>query len=256
MLKKTLIIALLLAPFLWAQADTSAADRLARKKSDEDQRLDEYANSMKRRDWLKDRLILEPGFGTKYSIMGKTTFGFGAAVEYITSWHVAPFASYGLIFKKNDPAYDTLTLQGGSGYRVGLSYYLLPKSPLHVALSGSYGDVYFDHKAQQNSQNIREIVICKGWEGDMTISYLTNEWYFLNFIVGMYYVGDKMPGTQNISSAVNINGADIGLMLGNKRIPDKGLVFGIGIGFALPELFPDDTEIRRRQREDRRDSAH
>ena len=41
-------------------AGMSAAQRqdyLTRKKFEEDQRADEYANSERRRDWLKDRLI-------------------------------------------------------------------------------------------------------------------------------------------------------------------------------------------------------
>jgi hypothetical protein len=32
-----------------------------------------------------------------------------------------------------------------------------------------------------------------------------------------------------------------------------GIVFGIAIGYALPELFPDDTEKRRREREKARE---
>jgi hypothetical protein len=28
-----------------------------------------------------------------------------------------------------------------------------------------------------------------------------------------------------------------------------GIVFGIAVGYALPDLFPDDTEKRRRERE-------
>ena len=47
-----------------------------------------------------------------------------------------------------------------------------------------------------------------------------------------------------ISSVVNPDGM-------NKT----GIVFGIAIGYALPELFPDDTEKRRRQREKERNRS-
>jgi len=224
---------------------------LARKKYDEDQRQDEYANSLRRRDWLKDRLIIGPGLGTKYSMMGKEGFGFGAAIEYITAWHLAPFMSYGFVFKKTDPSFDTLFIGGGTGARAGLSYYLFPKSPLHLALSASYGNVYFDNNmAVDSTLGFRPMIHCKGWEGDVTISYLTNEWYFLNAIVGMYYVGPKLPGTRNNSEHYDaFEDKNVGSTLGSKKIPNQGLVFGLGIGFALPDLFPDETEKRRRKRD-------
>jgi hypothetical protein len=261
MLKKILLLALFLAPVAWSQNDASTADRLARKKGDEDQRQDEYANSLRRRDWLKDRLIVGPGLGSKYSVMGKSTFGFGAAVEYITQWHVAPFLSYGLIFKSTDPAFEDYSLQGGSGGRVGLTYYLFPKSPLHLGISVSYGTVYFDHGQQGDTVSsaplkvVEPIILCKGWEGDLVISYLTNEWYFLNFVVGAYYAGPKLPGTKKLDyDPVSFleEKKKIYLPTGGKAIPDYGLVFGAGIGFALADLFPDATEIRRRKREDTR----
>jgi hypothetical protein len=34
-----------------------------------------------------------------------------------------------------------------------------------------------------------------------------------------------------------------------KGMSKTGIVFGIAVGYALPELFPDDTEKRRRERE-------
>ena len=38
-----------------------------------------------------------------------------------------------------------------------------------------------------------------------------------------------------------------------KGMSKTGIVFGIAIGYALPELFPDDTEKRRREREKARE---
>ncbi|HSQ41578.1 MAG TPA: hypothetical protein VLM37_04775 [Fibrobacteraceae bacterium] len=265
MLNKKALIFLILAPFLWAQDDNSTtgestAERLQRKKFEEEQRQDEYANSLRRRDWLQHRLILGPGVGSKYSAMGEDGMGFGVAAEYITSWHLSPFASYGFVFPMSDPSYDEYTLGGGGGWRVGLSYYLFPKSPLHLGVSFSYGTVYFDHTDTTDGDGTRAIISCKGWEGDVTITYLTNEWYYLNFIVGMYYIGDKMPGTDKPDWIIKQT-LDNGILLdttiyntvGGKPLDDYGLVFGAGIGFALPDLFPDETEKRRRQREDRRE---
>jgi len=261
MLKIFALLIVLLAPVLWAQEDASAAERLARKKWEEEQRLDEYANSLRRRDWLKDRLIFEVGLGTKYAVFGKETFGYGLGLEYITRWHVAPFINYGIVFAKDDPSFDATTakpvsLAGGARSRYGLTYYFNEKSPLHLGISASYGDVFFDHVAAHDTITMkRDILFVKGWEADMVISYLTNEWYFLNFIAGMYYVGNKLPGTENNSSEENDKNEMVNLMIGGKRIPDLGIVMGVGIGFALPELFPDDTETRRRQRETKREKG-
>jgi hypothetical protein len=47
-----------------------------------------------------------------------------------------------------------------------------------------------------------------------------------------------------ISSVVNPDG-----------MSKTGIVFGIAIGYALPEFFPDDTEKRRRQREKERNRS-
>lgn len=248
---------------VWAQDDgddASSAERLARKKFEEEQRLDEYANSLRRRDWLKDRLILQVGLGSKYPVMGKLGFGFGIGVEYITRYHIAPFASYGMVFEADDPSFaDSIKLEGGAGYRVGLTYYFNPKSPLHIGVMASYGDVYYDHRAQAdtipNDRQSRQYLPCKGYELDITISYLTNEWYFLNFIAGAYYIGNKLPGTVNPGMEPDIFGVPRSVVTNDgdvDGIPDVGLVFGLGIGFAFPEFFPDDTEVRRRMREDKR----
>ncbi len=57
------------------------------------------ANSLRRRDWLKDRLILELGVGSRMPFMGETGMGmgFGAGLEYITFFHLAAYASFGYL---------------------------------------------------------------------------------------------------------------------------------------------------------------
>ena len=123
-------------------AGMSAAQRqdfFTRKKFEEDQRADEYANSERRRDWLKDRLILEMGLGSRMPFMGETGVGLGIGAEYITRWHVGAFASFGFLPKVKDNEFDYMELEGGTGYKVGINYYFFPKIPIHLGLSASYG---------------------------------------------------------------------------------------------------------------------
>jgi len=285
-----LVLLLLFADLVWAQRAkaTQEDDRAARKQWEEDQRADEYANSLRRRDWLKDRLILQLGMGTKYPIMGKDWFGFGAGVEYITRWHASAFFTGGFIpaseeseFPPGSEGMSGFSLDGGMGWRAGLAYYLFPKSPIHLGFQISYGTVFYDHKAEPDggipqdaepgTEFVRPILICYGWEFDVTISYLSDQWYFLQAIVGVYSIGNGKQdnggkshwnsfGRKNPSwgwdPLKELRGQDPAENLvtrgdaGNtEAIPPVGLVFGIGIGFAFEELFPDDTEIRRRERE-------
>ncbi len=253
MIKKLSLLLLLSVGFLWAQdeeeSDSRKQDRVARKKWEEEQRQDEYANSLRRRDWLKDRLVLELGLGSKFPMMGETGFGFGFGAEYITRWHVGLFGTYGFVPSRDDDAFAEYSLDGGTGYRAGLSYYLFPKSPLHLGFAASYGTVYFDHNQEDQGDSARPIIINKGYEFDVTLTYLTDQWYYLQFLAGMYYAGDKLPGTSNDCWVVSPDGTEKSLVIDKDGIPDYGLVFGVGIGFALPEFFPDDTEKRRRDRE-------
>ncbi|MDR0516128.1 MAG: hypothetical protein LBH25_03700 [Fibromonadaceae bacterium] len=256
---------------IWAQKGAAREDdRTARKQWEEDQRADEFANSLRRRDWLKDRLIFELGMGTKFPVMGENWFGFGAGVEYITRWHASAFLTAGFIPPIEDPAYPEFTLDGGMGWRLGIAYYMFPKSPIHLSAQVSYGTVYYDHKIEpkdfDKGGRARDLLLCYGYEFDLTISYLTDQWYFLQAIIGMYYIGNGIkdggdekgnsgPGLQNpswyddprpgkgITSLVTANPAS------DYAIPPFGVVFGLGIGFALEDLFPDDTEVRRRERE-------
>ena len=239
-------------------------DYLTRKKFEEDQRADEYANSERRRDWLKDRLILETGLGSRMPFQGETGMGmgFGIGAEYITRWHIGAFASVGWLPKVKDSEFDYWELQGGSGYKIGLNYYFFPKIPIHLGLSASYGTVYFDHDMTPNKDGLRELISVKGYQFDILISYLTNEWYYLQFSFGMYYAPDlaKAP-EQNPSFAKTEDSRTEAIdtyasrVINKKGMDKMGIVFGITIGYAFPEFFPDDTEIRRRQREKERNKA-
>lgn len=236
-------------------------DLEARKKFEEEQRLDEYANSERRRNWLKDRMIFQIGMGSRYPIMGETGMGmgFGIGAEYITRWGVGLYVSGGMLPKGDDNDFEGIQLEGGYGYKVGINYYLFPKNPLHLGVSASYGTVYFDHNVEPNAEKVRPLITVNGYQFDILISYMTNEWYYLQFSVGMYYapaLGKTTPeenpslryqsefSSNVISSVVNPDG-----------MSKTGIVFGIAVGYALPELFPDDTEKRRRQREKERNRS-
>ena len=236
-------------------------DLAARKKFEEEQRLDEYANSERRRNWLKDRLIFQAGMGSRYPFMGETGMGMGLGIggEYITRWGLALYGSGGMLFKGDDNDFEGIKLEGGYGYKVGINYYLFPKNPLHLGVSASYGTVYFDHNVEPDADGVRPIITVNGYQFDILISYLTNEWYYLQFSVGMYYapaLGKDTPG-DNPSLRYQSEGSSkiISSVVNPDGMSKTGIVFGIAIGYALPELFPDDTEKRRRQREKERNRS-
>ena len=227
-------------------------DMEARKKFEEDQRADEYANSLRRRDWLKDRLMLEIGMGSRAPFMGETGMGmgFGAGAEYITRWHVGLYGSFGFLPKGTDNDFSDIELEGGTGYKVGINYYLFPKNPLHLGLSVSYGTVYFDHDVKPED-GMRPLIKVDGFQFDALITYLTNEWYFLQFSVGMYYAPELgNPKDDNVSFTFDkIHNEWVSRVVDQDGMSKTGIVFGIAIGYAFPEFFPDDTEKRRRERE-------
>ncbi len=227
-------------------------DMEARKKFEEDQRADEYANSLRRRDWLKDRLMLEIGMGSRAPFMGETGMGmgFGAGAEYITRWHVGLYGSFGFLPKGTDNDFSDIELEGGTGYKVGINYYLFPKNPLHLGLSVSYGTVYFDHDVKPED-GMRPLIKVDGFQFDALITYLTNEWYFLQFSVGMYYAPELgNPKEDNVSFTFDrIHNEWVSRVVEQDGMSKTGIVFGITIGYAFPEFFPDDTEKRRRERE-------
>lgn len=238
-------------------------DMAERQKFEEEQRQDEYANSLRRRDWLRNRLIFQVGMGSRYPIMGETGMGMGigAGIEYILPFHLALYGSFGFLPKGTDNDFDEWELEGGTGYKVGLNYYLFPKNPLHLGLSVSYGTVYFDHDIIPED-NVRPLIKVDGFQFDALITYLTNEWYYLQFSIGMYYA-PKLASTPNTGDestdnpsfrkkeldGIWQNGEWTSKVIESKGMSKTGIVFGIAIGYALPELFPDDTEKRRRERE-------
>ena len=236
-------------------------DMEARKKFEEEQRQDEYANSLRRRNWLKDRLIFQVGMGSRYPFMGETGMGmgFGIGAEYITRWGLALYGSGGMLFKGDDNDFEGIELEGGYGYKVGLNYYLFPKNPLHLGVSASYGTVYFDHSVEPDADGVRPIITVNGFQFDVLITYLTNEWYYLQFSVGMYYAPELAKDTPEENPSLRYQSAGsskiISSVVNEDGMNKTGIVFGIAIGYALPEFFPDDTEKRRRQREKERERA-
>lgn len=234
-------------------------EQAARKKFEEEQRQDEYANSLRRRDWLRNRLIFQVGMGSRYPFMGETGMGmgFGVGVEYILPFHLALYGSFGFLPKGTDNDFDEWQLEGGTGWKAGLNFYLFPKNPLHLGVSVSYGTVYFDHDIKP-IDNVRSLISVNGFQGDILISYLTNEWYYLQFSIGMYYSPDMAKDPKDNESFRKPDNAEfeseedikyVSRVVNKDGISKTGIVFGIAVGYALPELFPDDTEKRRRERE-------
>lgn len=236
-------------------------ERLSRKKFEDEQRLDEYANSLRRRDWLKDRLMLQVGMGSRMPFMGESGMGmgFGAGVEYISRWHAAVFGTFGFLPNGEDNEYPDIELEGGFGYKFGFNYYLFPKNPLHIGVSVSYGTVYFDHNIHPDKDNVRPIIIADGWQFDALITYLTSEWYYLQFSIGAYYapkMKHKDLSNPSFGKTSKSDGTPVSVVINPDGMSSTGVVFGITIGYAFPEFFPDDTEKRRREREkDRKTSS-
>lgn len=248
--------------FSWS-ADESSSTKPSRRGDGSDlrrfkaeQRADEYANSLRRRDWLKDRLIFSLGLGSRHFAMGAGLPAFGAGVEYITKWHVAAFVNGGMIFKSTDPSFG-FDRQGKPGYKAGLAYYFMPKLPVHLGIAVSYGTAYYDWKSEPPKVNgvyqDAEIYMADGVQGDFIISYMTNQWYYLSVAVGASYItDDKLGGSFGYDDDQNELSYVTTEEEGEYGIPRLNFVFGLSIGFALPDLFPDVTEKNRRLRDSRR----
>ncbi len=256
----------------FSDAGLSAAQRKEqadRKKFEEEQRQDEYANSLRRRDWLRNRLIFQVGMGSRYPFMGETGMGMGLGigVEYILPFHMSVFGSFGFLPKGTDNDFEEWELEGGTGWKAGINYYLFPKNPLHLGVSASYGTVYYDHDIVP-VDGVRALITATGFQFDVLISYMTNEWYYLQFSIGMYYSPElgkgegEDPKAESIEEQEaspykdnpsftysDIRGQYVSRVIDSKGMSKTGIVFGIAVGYALPELFPDDTEKRRRERE-------
>ena len=126
-----------------------------------------------------------------------------------------------------------------------------------MGISISYGTVYFDHDINP-VDNVRSLIKVEGIQGDILITYLTNEWYYLQFSIGGYYApdlakdknsGDNPSFTLSEDSRTDAQESYVTRVENQDGMKKTGIVFGIAVGYALPELFPDDTEKRRRERE-------
>jgi hypothetical protein len=240
-------------------AGSNYNEHLSRKKFEEDQRADEFANALRRRDWLKDRLILQVGMGSRMPVMGETGIGmgFGAGVEYITRWHLAAYASIGMVPSGIDNYFEDINLQDGMGWKFGLNYYLFAKNAIHLGFSASYGTVHFDHDvvADENNNMLRSIIMLEGYQFDILVTYLTSEWYYLQFAFGFYYAPTAQNDDVSFRTKSTTSFELVSRVVNPDGIPEYGLVFGITLGFGFPEFFPDDTEKRRRAREKERSNA-
>ena len=249
--------------------------------SEQAMREDEYATSLARRDYLRNRLIVEAGVGSKMGAYGEPgmfkSYGFG--VEYIFAipigrfaLHPAPFFSYGFFPELDDPAWegvsgaeaDAIPLEGGSAWRAGLSFYFFQKLPLHLAVSVSYGTAYYDNEKMDaandagKSDGLRSLIKTNGWNFDVAVVALTDSWYYLSFNVGVSYSG--APGTEtgyddpkesdtNPSMYRLSNGDLASRVVDPDGISKWNPSIGLTVGFAFWDFFPDDTEKRYRERQ-------
>ena len=279
MMKKSLLLFVLLGAAA-AFAEQRSADLSAEYlNSEQAMREDEYATSLARRDYLRNRLIVEAGTGSRMAAYGEPgmfkSYGFGA--EYIfaipigrVTLHPAPFFSVGWLPELKDAAWDgvaddvALPLESSTVWRVGLSYYFFQKLPLHLAVSVSYGTAYYDHEkmddanAAGRSDGLRGIIKTTGWNFDAAVVALSDSWYYLSFNVGMSYSG--APGTETgyddpdesetNQSKYRLSNGDIA----SRTISTGGIdawypSIGLTVGFAFWDFFPDDTEKRYRERQ-------
>lgn len=246
--------------------------------SEQAMREDEYANSLARRDWLRNRLIFQIGTGSKVGAYGEPGMfkNFGIGAEYIfgipigrITIHPALFGGFSWLGEHADMAFDgvaeTSPLQGGTAYRIGLSFYFFPTLPLHAALSFSYSDAaYYDHEKMDDanmneaSDNLRGLIKASGFSIDASVVALTNSWYYLAFNIGLSITGgagtetgfgDPAESSSNPSMYRISNGDLVSRVISSKGIAKYNPSIGLTVGFSLPELFPDDTEVRRRERD-------
>lgn len=225
-------------------------------RSEKARREDEYANNYKRRNYLKDRLVFQFGFGSKFGFQAdpasqvRLGVGTGLAVEYITQSGLAFFGSYGGIAETKD---ETASLEDGvdvyrpglTAARVGFGYHFFSKVPLHPGIMLSYGHTIVGHENIPNlvavDRKESALVVNKGFNVDATLTYLDYGWYYLTINVGMAITLEN--------NSKNENGEPIVIESTTEMLEDRNFVFGFGAGVALADLMPDVTEKRRRERE-------
>jgi hypothetical protein len=262
-MRRLLLAGLVLAAPLWAQHDKKELT-VEYLNSAEALREDEFAESLARRDWLKDRLILSGGLGSKYGSWGEASATGGLALEYVSRWpsgefgRLGGFASYGMLRKADDEA-DTKDFGGGSMMRGGVTFTFLPKLALHPGISLSYGTAHYDYIYSPNASDPdRAAIFTKGYTIEGTFSYIADDWWYFNLGVGASYSGkahlaaDKQPyGLKNESITVE-DGKVGSIAVFNREatgIPAWNYpTISFGVGIAVPDLFPDVTEKRFRQR--------
>lgn len=253
-----------------AQSQSSKKSELTSEFLNSTQALeqDELANSEMRRDWLQDRFVLSAGVGAKYGSWGDRGFYSGGAAEYISQWpgnglgNLSLFGAYGLLPSQNDNLDNQAVLSSAKDYRVGLGYQFLNRSPIHPGIAVSWGKAYYDFKKSMSTADsalgIRPIIYATGYNVDATVSYLANNWYYFSIGIGFSYTGKPgstakagLDNSKSFSTSTNEptvvfsekDGKALGINQWNYP------TFSFGIGIATPNLFPDEVEKRRQERE-------
>lgn len=234
--------------------------------SEKARREDEFATSLKRRNFLKDRLIVQAGFGSKYfahineesQVFLDVAYGFG--IEYIATNGLAFYVTYGQfnaiedegVPEQNNGGVITpaQTIAGGFGSRIGIGYYFLPKFALHPGVSVSYGKTLVGHRRDADLAGYRTMVSNSGFNFDANITYLDyNFWYLtINAGVGLSSENASLEEEDGELKSIIIDEAGFDKTSGFAGTKTWNPVFGFGIGIAFADIFPDITEKRRRER--------
>lgn len=225
--------------------------------SEKARREDDFATNIKRRNYLKDRLIFQYGFGSKYGFQidasSQVRFGVGQglAMEYITRWGLSAFLGYGGFLEDvdqgfagafedvNDVPIDVIK-PGHSDLRIGLGYYFFPQFALHPGIMVSYGNTMVGHELTPSPiDGTRALIVNKGINVDANITYMDYGWYYLTMNFGFTYTTEN----NSLDAAGNARTDK-----DSQLLDDTNMVFGFGGGIAIADLLPDITEKRRRER--------
>lgn len=250
------------------QSQGSASKELSAEFLNSKQALeqDELANSASRRDWLSDRVLISFGTGSKYGAWGATGFYIGGSGEYVSRWpggdwgNLSLFASYGYLPQKNDELASQKPLSSAKDYRIGVGYQFLSRYPIHPGINLSWGKAFYDFARQltatQEAQATRPIIYAKGYNVDGTVTYMADNWYYFTLGIGLSYTGK--PGTAAKSGLDNSQSFSTSTKTTTVVNNEEGIpqwnypTFSFGIGIATPNLFPDEVEKRRKEREEAR----